>query len=55
MSGETDPETASAGMSEREQESFGHYRILTTLGEEGMGTVYLAGQTEPILGRVALN
>ncbi len=32
----------------------GPYRILSTLGEGGMGTVYLAEQTEPIRRRVAL-
>jgi eukaryotic-like serine/threonine-protein kinase len=37
-----------------ERDSFGPYRILTVLGEGGMGTVYLAEQTEPIRRRVAL-
>ena len=37
-----------------ERDSFGPYRILTALGEGGMGTVYLAEQTEPIRRRVAL-
>src|SRR5690348_11634567 len=35
-------------------DSFGPYRILTVLGEGGMGTVYLAEQTEPIRRRIAL-
>jgi serine/threonine protein kinase/Tfp pilus assembly protein PilF len=37
-----------------EADSFGPYRILGLLGEGGMGTVYLAEQTEPIRRRVAL-
>ena len=37
-----------------ERDSFGPYRILRILGEGGMGTVYLAEQTEPIRRRVAL-
>src|SRR5690242_8556755 len=37
-----------------EQDSFGPCRILSVLGEGGMGTVYLAEQTEPIHRRVAL-
>ena len=44
-----DTATAAAG-----NDDFGRYRVLSPLGEGGMGTVYLAEQLEPIHRRVAL-
>src|ERR1700733_9346661 len=36
------------------EDDFGRYHILRSIGEGGMGTVYLAEQLEPIHRRVAL-
>ena len=53
--GESETQTVTTHMGEpAEGDSFGSYRILRIVGEGGMGTVYLAEQTEPIRRRVAL-
>src|SRR5579863_9880286 len=47
-------ETTNTATVAASDDDYGRYHILRTLGEGGMGTVYLAEQREPIRRRVAL-
>lgn len=47
-----DSETSSTGM--RLEQALGNYRVITRLGEGGMGQVWLAEQTAPLQRQVAL-
>jgi len=48
------PRAASAGPTEAPGTSIGPYQLVRVIGEGGMGTVYLAGQEEPVRRQVAL-
>ncbi len=51
---EPDPEVADGAGAEQPGSRIGPYKLLQVIGEGGMGTVYMAEQTDPVKRRVAL-
>src|SRR5262245_16802531 len=47
-------ETEIPHVTQRQGDSIGPYKLLQQIGEGGMGTVYMAEQTEPVQRKVAL-
>src|SRR5262249_50986854 len=54
ITGMHDKPIAYQGAAETDGDTVGPYKLLQQIGEGGMGTVYMAEQTEPVQRKVAL-